>query len=142
MIHADGATATANAERIVAFFADVLGTGDLACVSTFLATDFVDHDPAGMNTGASGVAIKLHDLWCAFPDGRYHLQEVVAAADRVVARSTFRGTQTGPFGPLPPTGCRVEVSFMDFYRVAEGKISEHWHNFDQFGLMKQLGAIS
>ena len=40
-----------------------------------------------------------------------------------------------------PHGAAVTVTFTDVYRLENGLITEHWHNFDQFGLMQQLGAF-
>ncbi|MGV3633916.1 MAG: ester cyclase [Pseudorhodoplanes sp.] len=139
-IHADSAQAVLNANVVVRFFTDVLATGDAARAGAFLADGFVDHDAApGSPAGADGVIGKLAALWQAFPDGRFALQTVIAAGDRVAARSLFTGTQLGRFGPIAPTGRCVSVSFSDWYRIADGRIAEHWHNFDEAGLMRQLG---
>jgi steroid delta-isomerase-like uncharacterized protein len=142
VISADSATARANAARIVDFFEQVLATGDAEAARGFLGDAFVDHDPApGAPTDAAGVVTKLKALWIAFPQGRFALQEVAAAGDRVAARSIFSGTNLGPFGDVPPTGRSVSVSFADFYRLAGGRITEHWHDFDKHGLMQQLGVL-
>ena len=139
-ILADSAAAVLNAHVVVRFFAEVLATGDAARAAGFLAGEFVDHDAVpGAATGYDGVIQKLAALWHAFPDGRFTLERVIAAGDGVAARSRFTGTQRGHFGPLAPTGRPVSVSFSDWYRIANGKIAEHWHDFDEAGLMRQLG---
>lgn len=138
-IVADSAEAKENAAVVAAFFREALSGGSPAAALKFLAADFRDNDPA--SAGASGpesVAAKLGALWQAFPDGRFALLDIVAAGDRVAARSRLVGTQTGPFGPLPPTGHRVDVAFFDLYRLEGGKLAEHWHVFDDAGLMRTL----
>lgn len=140
-ILADGAQADLNARLIVRFFNEVLATGDAARAGAFLADDFIDHDAAAdSSAGADGVIQKLAALWHAFPDGRFTLEAVIAAGDVVAARSVFAGTQRGPFGPLAPTGRNVSVTFSDWYRIAGGRLAEHWHDFDEAGLMRRLGA--
>jgi steroid delta-isomerase-like uncharacterized protein len=140
-ILADSPLANLNARLIVRFFNEVLATGDAARAGAFLADDFIDRDAApGAPEGADGVIQKLATLWHAFPDGRFALETMIAADDRVAARSIFTGTQSGPFGALAPTGRGVSVTVSDWYRIAEGRIAEHWHNFDEAGLMRQLGA--
>jgi predicted ester cyclase len=140
--HADGAAARAQADRIAAFFREVLATGDLARAPAYLSPNLRDHDPSlAGHEGAEGVLAKLRALWGGFPDGRFGLLEVVAAGDRVAARSVFRGSQTGAFGSLAPTGRRVEVSFMDFYRMSGDTITAHWHVYDRYHLLHQLGAV-
>jgi len=33
------------------------------------------------------------------------------------------------------------VRNMEIYRIASGKIAERWGNFDQLGLLQQLGVV-
>ncbi|MBB3929742.1 putative ester cyclase [Kaistia hirudinis] len=138
-IFADSLAASANAELLAAFFASVLCGPSGEGAERFLAAEFRDHDPAGDDTGPEGVAAKLAALWLAFPDGRFEPIEIVAAGDRVAVRSRLSGTQAGPFGPLPASGRAIDIAFFDLYRVADGWIAEHWHVFDEAGLMRQLG---
>jgi predicted ester cyclase len=77
-------------------------------------------------------------MWSALPDGRWRLDLAVAAGDVVAARSTFAGTQTGMFDDVAPTSRRVEVTFSDFYRLRDGLVVAHWHDFDLCGLLEQL----
>jgi len=30
---------------------------------------------------------------------------------------------------------------MDFYRLAAGRLVEHWENVDEFGMLSQLGDL-
>jgi predicted ester cyclase len=41
---------------------------------------------------------------------------------------------------IPPTGTLVKVSWIAIYRVADGKLAEHWQNIDELGLRQQIGA--
>lgn len=140
-IAADSDVARAHAEVVARFFAQGLAAGQAEAALAFLAEDFLDHDPAQPGAGRDGVVGKLTALWAAFPDGRFELQEIVAAGDRVFARSLFTGTQSGNFGALAPTGRRVCVSFSDLYRLRDGRIAEHWHDYDEAGLLRQLGVL-
>jgi predicted ester cyclase len=138
-IFADSAAARRNAETIRRFFAEVLDHGDPATAARFLSPEFRDSDPArGESADASGVFAKLAGLWGAFEDGRFALREIVAAGDRVVARSIFTGTHTGPFGPLAATGRTVRVPFIDIYALAADGIRGHAHVFDSGLMMHQL----
>jgi predicted ester cyclase len=77
----------------------------------------------------------------AFPDLRLTVQDIVAEGDTVAARVAFRGTHRGEFQGIPPTGKEVAFSSMEFNRVVDGKVEEHWVELDLLGLMQQLGAI-
>ena len=42
---------------------------------------------------------------------------------------------------VPATGKQVTMSGINFMRIAEGRIVEHWANYDTLGLMQQIGVI-
>jgi predicted ester cyclase len=42
---------------------------------------------------------------------------------------------------ISPTNNRVEMSGIDIVRFSDGKIVERWGEFDQAGLLQQLGVM-
>jgi predicted ester cyclase len=42
---------------------------------------------------------------------------------------------------IPATGKHVTVTGIVIYRIARGMIVESWEEFDQMGMMQQLGMI-
>ena len=46
----------------------------------------------------------------------------------------------GPFMGIAPTGRRVEIRYMDFWRVENGKIADNWVMVDFPHVMRQLGV--
>jgi predicted ester cyclase len=66
---------------------------------------------------------------------------MVAEGDRVVTKKTVSATHTGEFAGIPPTGNRVELTYVDILRLRDGRIVEHWLSMDQLTFMQQLGAI-
>ena len=65
----------------------------------------------------------------------------VAEGDLVSHRWTFTGTHTGDLAGIPPTGRKVTISGTDTYRVRDGKIVDFYQDWDQLGMMQQLGVI-
>jgi predicted ester cyclase len=59
----------------------------------------------------------------------------------VAARLRFRGTHRGELNGIAPTGRRVDCTGIVVSRIEEGKIAEDWANFDDLGMMQQLGLI-
>ena len=47
---------------------------------------------------------------------------------------------TGEFMGIKPTGKKVEIRYMDFWKVSEGKIQDNWVMVDFPFVMKQLGV--
>jgi predicted ester cyclase len=58
-----------------------------------------------------------------------------------VTRWTLRGTHLGEFMGIPATSKAVTVTGIQVERISGGKITEHWRQSDDLGLMQQLGVI-
>ena len=116
---------------------------DLEAEAAVLAPDYVAHVPAapGPLEGLEAWRQFSGSFAEAFPDLRLTVEDIAAEGDTVAARVAFRGTHRGGFQGIPPTGKEVAFSSMEFNRVVEGKVEEHWVELNLFGLMQQLGAI-
>lgn len=60
----------------------------------------------------------------------------------MVARIRATGTHKGEYMGIPPTGARISVTVVRFFRIPGGKIVENRDFADRLGLMQQIGAIS
>ena len=76
----------------------------------------------------------------AFPRYALDVEDLIAEADKVVLRFTFSATYGGGFMSIPATGQQVAVPGIIIYRIADGKIVEHWMLVDSAVLMQQLGG--
>jgi steroid delta-isomerase-like uncharacterized protein len=90
--------------------------------------EFLPDDPPAKLTETFKVTFS--EARQAFPDMRVTVEDMIAESDTVAARITMRGTHLGEFMGLAPTGKRVEVRAMDMFRIADGKIVEHWGHAD------------
>jgi predicted ester cyclase len=76
-----------------------------------------------------------------FPDVRSTIEDLIAEGEKVVARWRSRATHQGEYMGIAPSGKEVHFTGISVYRMEEGKIAESWSVEDQFGLMRQIGAI-
>ena len=107
-----------------------------------LTEDATFYDPgAPPSVGHAAQRQRSAMLFSAFPNPQFTVEDLIAEADQVVARWTFRGTHRGPFAGIPPTGKQVEMTGITIYRLRDGKIAEARSNIDQLGLLQQLGVI-
>lgn len=90
--------------------------------------------------GPSGYLETIGMMRAGFPDIQWTLEESIAEGDKVAARFTMRGTHNGAFFGVPPSGNKIEVKAMNFYRFADGKIVEEHGQPDLLGLLQQIGA--
>jgi len=124
------------------FVEEGLNKGDLAALDEILAANYVNHNAApGMPPNREGFKGLVTMVRQAFPDAHVTIEDIVAEGDRVVFRDTTRATHKGEFLGIPPTGKQATWAEMHIFRIADGKIVEHWHNEDMFSILQQLGAI-
>lgn len=74
----------------------------------------------------------------AFPDFRLTIDDVFAAADRVVASWEATGTHEGTLNGVPPTGRRVRVRGCTITRFRDGRVVGQQAFWDSATLMAQI----
>ena len=85
---------------------------------------------------------RIAAFHAAMPDMDFLIEDLFAGGDRVGFRVKIRGTHTGTFLGVAPTGKQIEVTAIDIARLENGKIVDHWGEMDMAGLMRQLGLIA
>ena len=116
--------------------------GNSALADEIVAAGCVFHDgPPGIPSGPEGVKQWGGMFASAFPDMRVTDEDYIAEGDTVFGRFIARGTHQGELMGIAPTGKQVSISGINIFRIAGGKIVEHWVNYDAMGLMQQIGAI-
>ena len=131
----DEANATLVRESVEAFNA-----GDANKLLTIVAPDIVIHyaempEPLhGRETWQHGFELIKR----AFPDLEIHVDDLVAADDKVAVRLTLSGTHQGEFQGIPATGRTISFVSHEFYRVENGLFGEEWICSDMAALFAQL----
>jgi steroid delta-isomerase-like uncharacterized protein len=131
----------ANRAVVARFYETALNAGDVTVVDELATPDYEEHDPIpGQGTGRDGLRDRVQMLVDAFGQ-RFTVEDTIAEGDRVVVRWTGSGTHVGAFMGIPPTGKSFTIAGIDIYRMADGKMAEHWHVVDQLALLGQLGLL-
>jgi steroid delta-isomerase-like uncharacterized protein len=125
-------------------FADALSSHDIDAFADLFADDYVNHQvsvaappPSGLSPKAATVAFFAARLK-AIPDLRVTIQTTVAEDDRVAASFVYEGRQEGVYYGVEPTGRRLWFTSCDIFRIANGRIAEHWGMGDLAGVVAQL----
>jgi steroid delta-isomerase-like uncharacterized protein len=125
------------------WFDEVFNRQDLAVMDEIVAEDIVNHAGRDLVTmaGREGYRTLLRQLFIGFPDWHFEVEDVIAEGDRVVVRTTMRGTHQGVFRGVAATGRRVTWEHIHIFRVIDGKLAEHWACRNDIGILQQLGAF-
>jgi len=130
------------ARRAYETFNQAVSAGNWTALDEVIAADVVDHYPSpGQGPGLAGVKQVFEAFRTAFPDLHFSVEDMITEGDKVASRITLYGTHTGDFQGIPPTGKHVTQTGIDILRLAGGKVVERWGEFDNLGLLQQLGLL-
>jgi predicted SnoaL-like aldol condensation-catalyzing enzyme len=96
-----------------------LNQGKLAIVDELFAADFVDRSTPDQPPGPAGVKAYIAQVRAGFPDLRVRIDDLIAEGDKVVIRTTWRGTRQ--------PGEQRARTLIQIFRLADGKIAEEWN---------------
>ena len=78
-------------------------------------------------------------LRAAFTDRSYVTTRFIAEGEWVSCFGHIEGTHSGAFMGIAPTGSRVTIPYMDFWRIEDGRIRDNWVSVDFAQVLAQLG---
>jgi steroid delta-isomerase-like uncharacterized protein len=121
---------------------EVWNDHDFANFEELVADDHFEHMVVPEHQhGVAGERYAMEWVLSVFPDHRFDIEDDVADGDTVAARGTCSGTHEGELWGIPPTGERFAVQQVHWFRVADGKVAEHWAVRDDLGMLRQLGVM-
>lgn len=107
----------------------------------FDVQNFVHHFRTPLAPGFEGLKQIGRMMNGAFPDVVVKEEDLVAAGDRVVERSSASATHKGSMMGEKPTNKRVAWSEIHIYRLHGGKITEHWAEISTMELLQQIAVL-
>jgi steroid delta-isomerase-like uncharacterized protein len=133
-------TAEDRRQLVLRFIREIFVQGSMDALDGLVAPDFHSYTWGPQGAGRDELRQAMARVATALDDRVFRVEDTVAEADLVAVRLTASATQVGEFMGLPASGRRYTVSEMHFFRVRDGRIVEHWHQYDVPGLLRQLGG--
>jgi predicted ester cyclase len=99
-----------------------------------IADDYIQNSgwtPDGLAAFVSAIAVNRG----ALPDGRATQTQMVAENNRVASRSVWDGTVAG-------SGFAADFTTLDFFRIEDGLVAEHWESVDWVRAYQAFGLLS
>ena len=126
---------------IVRRYREAHNSNQLNLLDEIVAADLIAHNLLpNVPRGLEGGKMVHMGVIASCPDLQTTTEDLFAEGDKVVERWSMSMTHTGePFLGAPASGRRAQVSGTSIYRIAQGKIVEHWANMDFLGVLQQLG---
>jgi steroid delta-isomerase-like uncharacterized protein len=130
------------AKVIHRWFEEIWNQGRFETVRELLAPDGPLHglgEHGVVAVGPAGFQPYFQRLRGAFPDMHCTVVQTVTEGEWVAARFTVTMTHRGDQLGIPATGKKASITGMCFARIRDGRIVEGHNNWDQSGLLQQLG---
>ena len=121
------------------FFERVWNQSDVEAAGDFLAPEFTSHNSLEVRiSGPTEYGQSVQKYRQAFPDLVTTLEDVFAVGDRVAVRGIDRATHRGEFMGHAATGRRVTTTWIEIFRLQDGKAVEGWVETNMQHLIDQL----
>jgi len=128
---------------IIRRFIEAYNNRNLDIFEELVAPDYVDHTHEQQGRDKFKQLFTL--AFEGFPDWYESIEDMIAEGEWVWVRVEATGTHTGDwnlFGvPLPPTGNKITMPMVFFFRIVDGKMVEGGELDDQLNFFEQLGFI-
>jgi steroid delta-isomerase-like uncharacterized protein len=134
-------TAAQHKALVRRFIHEVFEQGRTESVDELLTPDFVGHTWGPSGAGPGGLKSAIARLADALADARFTIEDEIAEGDRVAVRVTASARQVGEFMGAPASGRSYEIGEIHIFRLRDGRIAEHWHQFDRLGMLQQLALM-
>lgn len=126
---------------IITRYFEAWSTGNLTAFDELLAPEYINHTPSLPDRpGVEGLKYIVSAIRKGFPDLHYEIVHIVAEGELVAVQTYMIGTNTGELFGQPATGKKIRVPQMQFERIKDGKIVEHWRITDDITLQQQLSG--
>lgn len=132
-----------NLQLMRRWFQEVWNEGRIQTIHDLLAADGVARGQRGGDSeirGPEEFAKFVREIRGAFPDVKLKVEDIFGVGDKVVLRWSATMTHSGDALGMPATGKLVRSHGITIARIENGKIVEGWDNWDQLGMLEQIGV--
>lgn len=134
---------TEETRRVVTSMVDGLNDHEIDGMKAFFSESFTWHGNTGC--GVKKGLSEFQENWqrpfqAAFSDKVCVDEARLAEGEWMAAFGHQKATHSGEFMGIAPTGKQVEIRYMDFWKVEDGKIVDNWVMVDFPYVLKQLGV--
>ena len=135
-------TVDQNKRLVRRFYEEVLNTGDVTDVASFIAPDCVEvYDNVRYPLGLEGAKEHVLGVRRTYADLHVTIEQQIGEGEWVVSVVTMRGTHSGEWLGIAPTGKPVQITAVNVDRVVDGRIVEHGGAANLLGPLLEIGAV-
>ena len=132
-----------NSALIRRWFEEVWNKGRMEAIDEMASPDVIGHGQAQHDTDIGLHEFRIFAVALRARISRYEvvIDQTLEQGDSVVARWTATMTHRASFWDSQQRGRKPRLPALRFSGSSDGKIVEGWDNWDQLGLLVQIGAV-
>ncbi len=113
--------------------------GDTSIVSEkYFTEDVVVVTPEGDLVGVEAVKNFYLNYYTGFSDVEFTIVDAFGQGDKIVKYWNFKGTHTGNFFGIPPSGNKLDLSGTTLVTIRDGRVTREQDFFDMKSMLDQL----
>ena len=125
---------------VLDFYQIVMSDGHIHRLNEFVSETYIDHNGSANDQGRDSLIRHISGLRSTFPDFEMACHEAISDGEWFAVRVTGKGTHLGEWMGIRPSNKTVYLKGINFDRVVDGKISEHYGEADTVSMMLQMGV--
>lgn len=130
-------------KRVYARYIELLNAQDFDALSEVVDPERYREICVGFTPGwvdLQEAVTSLERVVGGISDLNARIDDLAAEGDKVYARLTVTGTNSGRFFGAPPTGRSYKVNMFDYARIEDGRIVERVQQSDTLSQLRQMYA--
>lgn len=134
-----------NMQVVRRWFEEVWNQGKIETIHELLAPDAITKGQTFTKEeirGPKEFEAFVRQINAVFANQQIKIEDIFGAGDKVVARWSATMTHKDNGLGVPATNKVVRITGTSIGRIVDGKIVEGWDNWDQLGLLEQIGAYT
>jgi len=136
-------TKSAETQQVIEAMVDGLNDHKINGIAAFFHPDFrwIGNAGCGLKNGLREFQYNWQRPFQAAFSDKVAIDEArLVDGEWAAAFGRQEATHSGPFMGIPSTGKRVEIRYMDFWKVVDGRIADNWVMVDFPHVLRQLGV--
>ncbi len=120
----------------------VLNEGKIDLLPSYVSIDYTEvYSNKRYLVGLDGAREHIIGVRKTYPDVKLEITQQIAEADWVATSYTMKGTHSGSWMGIKPTGKLIVVTGVNIDRIMDGRIVEHGGAANLFEGLLNIGAI-
>jgi predicted ester cyclase len=125
------------------FIEEIINTGDTTKIGEIISPLCIETDGIRrVKSGIDGMKAHVEGVRSVYPDLHVSIEQQIAEGDWVSTRIIARGTHSGSWLGMKPTGKNLTFTGVNLNKIADGRIIEHGGAANMLHPFLDAGALS